>query len=479
MKKHFILILIACFAIAGQVMAALPVTPSTDTGEGAHWYRIKNLRAAGGGRGAYIKAADYDAEAVMDYADNSDHFLWCFVGDETSGFQVYNKALLNNGARLITVDNGTMGDWGAIKVVSSETAWTYSWSIKNDDGYYGIVSGMPVKGNVYIHGMNDFHIIFYGNTAKEGGCAWAFEDATIPITVDFSTLIAVINEYTAKVDADKADPTTAEEYAEVIALFETAIATAQAVVDNPAATQLNVSVAIDVLKKANNEYRLGFIALPFTISEGENWAWYKIHNERRAVDGYLTYGNNVLETTAEANSDNQLWAFKGNNNTGIHIYNKANLVNGGELIYANGVFTISSTSWSGVWKVDRKIDGGFYYYGICNTKGVYDGEYVPNDFFHGTLTGGIVLYGFGDPGSSWNFIATSANSINTPGGLGAVSIFARDGVIYVNGATGTVSVFSITGKNVGAFDAGKPYTIKEKGIYIVRVNGKAFKVMVQ
>jgi hypothetical protein len=479
MKKHFILILIACFAIVGQGMAAIPVTPSTDTGAGAHWYRIKNLRATETGRGAYVKADSYESEAIMDYASTADNFLWCFVGSEAGGFQIYNKALLNNGARLISVDNGTMGDWGAIKVVSSGTTWNYSWSIQNDGGYYGIVSGMSVKGNTYIHGMNDQHIIFYGSTALDGGCAWVFEDATNPVTVDFSNLIALISEYTTKVNADKANPATAEKYAEVISAFEAAIAAAQIVVDNSASTQSNVNTAIETLKKANNEYRLGFITLPFTISEGENWIWYKIQNERRAAIGYLTYNNSVLETTSSTDSDNQLWAFTGNNSAGINIYNKANLTSGKKLIYADGNLTISSASWTGVWKVDRRIEGGLYFYGICNTKGVYDAGYVPNDFIHGMLEGGVVFYGFGDSGSLWNFISASPNSINTPNESGAVSVFARDGVIYVNGAEGTVSVFSVNGRNIAVFDAKKSYDIKEKGIYIVRVNNKAYKVAVQ
>ena len=188
MKKKILYLLITCFVIMAEniVQAAIPITPSTNTGEGAVWYRIKNSRALSQGRAAYMKADNYDTPAVMADITESDNFLWCFVGDETNGFQIYNKALLANDSRLVSVEGGN----GAAKVVSAVTPWEYTWAIHDDDGSFGLLPGTTANpgsatNNNYLHGTLDNGIIFYGHSATEGGSAWIFEDATIPVTVDF------------------------------------------------------------------------------------------------------------------------------------------------------------------------------------------------------------------------------------------------------------------------------------------------------
>lgn len=192
---------------------------------------------------------------------------------------------------------------------------------------YGLLPGTATNDN-YLHGTLDIGIIFYGHTATEGGCAWIFEDASQEIVVDFSALIALIEEYTIKVNNDKSNPATAEKYAEGISAFEAAIAIAQAVVDDPSSTQSNVSAALNNLKKASYQYSLALIDLPFTISTDDNMVWYKVKNVRRAAEGYLTNDGTGVITAAKEESDNQLWAFTGNNITGVNIYNKANMENG-------------------------------------------------------------------------------------------------------------------------------------------------------
>ena len=473
MKRNlFLLIAFIMLISQNALLAALPVTPSTDTGAGATWYRIKNLRAADGGKAAYMKAEAYNQAVIMADIDDADNFLWCFVGNETDGFQIYNKAFLENGARLISVEGGN----GTAQLAPTDTEWNHSWLIKDDNGLYGLLPGTATNDN-YLHGTLDIGIIFYGHTATEGGCAWIFEDASQEIVVDFSALIALIEEYTIKVNNDKSNPATAEKYAEGISAFEAAIAIAQAVVDDPSSTQSNVSAALNNLKKASYQYSLALIDLPFTISTDDNMVWYKVKNVRRAAEGYLTNDGTGVITAAKEESDNQLWAFTGNNITGVNIYNKANMENGAKMIYSDGKFVVSSSSWDGAWKIDRRIDDGSFFYGICNANGSYDNDYKINDFMHGMLDGNLVFYGFGDFGSLYEFEKYGTDAVE---GISAndVLVYAANGMVFVKGSDTQAKIISVSGQT-DVFNADEPYTVSAKGIYIVQVEGKAYKVAVQ
>lgn len=480
--KRILFILISCFAMISTNMLQaqlpnLPITPSTDTGSGAHWYRIKNHRNASNGYAAYLKATDINSNVTQEFPDNSDNFLWCFVGDNTTGFQIYNKAFLADGARLITSGSGV---YAAIKVATSATQWDYSWTFAYGSFYTLHPSNIfDADGTspLYLNGADRGSSTFFWNLADVGS-AWVFEDGSINISVDFSLLTELINTCTAQLDADKGDSQKATLYANAISIYDAAISAAQAVVDNPSSTQSNVNAAVNTLKIARTNYALAFVALPFTLSEGSNMVWYKIINQRRDTQldgtGYLTYDNGVLSQTAATESDNQLWAFTGDNTTGINIFNKANLADG-KLIY-NGGFTISNATWSGAWKINTR-DG---YYGICNANGQYDPSFNPNDYFHGLNTagasGGVVLYGFLDSGSLWSFVAGPITTIDK-NSASKITVFCHDGAIFVNGAKGMASIVSMTGASA-TFDTQKPYNVRG-GIYLVRVNGETYKVMVK
>lgn len=484
MNKRFFYSLFVLLIISQSfIYATVPITPSTDTGASAQWYRLKNVRAVSQGRAAYLKADNYDVDAVMADFIESDNYLWCFIPDATNGaYQIYNKALLADGARLISFwGSGN----GSVKVEKSTTSWAYSWDLKDDNGSYGLLPGTNASpgsatSNNYLHGTLDVAIIFYGHIATEGGSAWIFEDASVTVTVDFSQLTSLIATCTTQVNTDKADSQKAIKYASAITAYETAIATAQVVANNSTSSQANVNSATVELKKAINDYHLGCIDLPFTVSQGTNMVWYKIINVRRDDSGlgYLTYYNDVLSTTALTTADNQLWAFTGNNVAGVNVYNKSNQTAGAKLIYSDNAFKISDSSWNGVWKVDSRIDGSFNYYGICNAKGVYDLNFVPNDFFHGVLEGGIVFYGFSDFGSLWRFAPETPAAIKTTDATSDIHVFSHNGVISVNGYKGMASIVSMTGVTA-TFDTQKPYNTGGKGIYIIRVNSKAYKVIVK
>jgi len=103
--KKFIMISMACFfAVLGlnaQVAPEeLPFTVSTNTTDGAVWYMIRAIKTAGSEDGTWdvsinglggspqIKWNSFDPTTAAEGQQ------FCFIGDNTTGFQVYNKMCL-------------------------------------------------------------------------------------------------------------------------------------------------------------------------------------------------------------------------------------------------------------------------------------------------------------------------------------------------------------------------------------------------
>jgi hypothetical protein len=470
--KKLLLLLIACFSLTliNTANAELPFTPSTDTGSGAHWYRLKNQTLTDRGLLNYLKAVDYGVDVCMDYLEDTDFFLFCFVGDETTGFQIYNKALLGDDAKLIT----TFSSWlnPIVPAKSSESqewdengyAWTFnqnSYLLVEKDGapfYFRAPYDMPgVAATISPYGGDD--------------AIWTFEDPSTPVAVDKSKLETLIEECNSKLTADKENEDLYPKFEAGMVAFEAAIAAAQAVVDNTEITQAEVGVAIEALQKAKTNYRVALLDLPFTSSEEDNRIWYTI--QEYTSEKYLSYdaGKNEATVNSTATDDNELWAFEGDNVTGITIYNKEA---GNEVILTgigSGSNFVMSASWDGVWKID--YNGS--YYGILNANGKYKDDYSFDAYVILQYGVNLLFYGFVNEGC-WIFAPENKTGFE-PAFTSDLQVFARNGNVYVKGAKGTASIVSLTGTTT-VFDAAKPYNVGQKGLYIVRVDGKNFKVIV-
>ncbi|MFA5044340.1 MAG: hypothetical protein WC542_00225 [Paludibacter sp.] len=480
MKKSILFILISCFAMISTnlVQAELPVF-STNATTDAHWYRMKNAYLPTIPQPGYLKA-NADGSLSRANADATDDFLFCFVGDETNGFQIYNKAL---GAELVVT---TLADWFNLIVVSSTpTFWTagnYIWTFDANSNLKFMDSN---NTSWYFRAPNDRLTV--GATYYGGGDAvWNFEDSSTPIVVDKSALITLIAACNTQVNGDKADSQKATTFATSIATFEGTIAAAQAIVDNANATADDVTNAVVTLNYARTNYNMALVVLPFTLSTEGHMVWYKVINHGRDVvdqTGFLTYDGSNLIQTAATTADNQLWAFVGDNINGMNMYNKADFTDfsGVKLIH-NGNFTMSADAWSGIWKVNSRIVDVTTYYGIFNANGAYI-NFLPDNYFFGYgggTTGNVVYYGFADAGCIWSFAAASTGGTTSldKNNTSKISVFSHDGIISVTGAKGMATIVTMTGATA-TFDTQKPYNVGGKGIYIVRVNGEVLKVIVK
>ena len=85
MKKTFIL---SAFMLITAAMQALPFVPTTNPNyPPVHWYFLKT-----GGRFVYASPGDNADIAASTTSKNEDAYYWCFVGNSSSGYRIFNRA---------------------------------------------------------------------------------------------------------------------------------------------------------------------------------------------------------------------------------------------------------------------------------------------------------------------------------------------------------------------------------------------------
>jgi hypothetical protein len=217
----------------------------------------------------------------------------------------------------------------------------------------------------------------------------------------------------------------------------------------------------------------------FSTNTTDGAVWYRIKSFRSTNAGIVNYATHIGDGALKSEyldeeSDAQLFAFIGDTD-GFDVYNKSYLDNGAKAIN-NGVVTISSEEWTNKWKVVKTENPE-------ETYAIYDAVLGTDKCWHATMFDwqgyAIVIYGIGDSGSFLTF-----EKVDTGTGIAKiktgsdVNVFSRDRTIYVQGAKGNMTITSLTGASV-TVDAKTPYFVKSTGIYIVRVNGEAHKVIVK
>jgi hypothetical protein len=104
---------------------------------------------------------------------------------------------------------------------------------------------------------------------------WTFEDATTTVPIETGFLENLIQTATAKIAS--AD----EKFAAIIAKYSTAVAAAQAVLDNQSHTQTAIDTQIPILQRAEYLYDVTAFDLPFmpsTAPDDPDVKWYLLNN---------------------------------------------------------------------------------------------------------------------------------------------------------------------------------------------------------
>jgi hypothetical protein len=151
MKRNLLLSAVLATALGA---AALPfeVTTINSDGtfaDGTKWYTLR-LAAAG----YYIHDVGSDAtylplnQVTTEFADAD---LWCFTGNDTDGYQIYNKAVGSEkmlaGPTSVTSDGNTGGSSYAILKAAGDASYVYQWqfttsSSLTDESYYLNLKGI-------------------------------------------------------------------------------------------------------------------------------------------------------------------------------------------------------------------------------------------------------------------------------------------------------------------------------------------------
>lgn len=154
------------------------VTPEanlTTTGATIYWYHIKANQTKG-----YLNykssATDYPVQSDVTLG-SGDEFQWCFVGDDTNGYKIYNKASQQymyaadrtNGTAFTMSTTGTAFDIKNNTVGTNSKGGLYSFLIHG--------STTAVLNNY--SGGNLIRVYNNGNYSTAGGCAYTVSTADV------------------------------------------------------------------------------------------------------------------------------------------------------------------------------------------------------------------------------------------------------------------------------------------------------------
>jgi hypothetical protein len=482
-----------------SALGVFAITPSTDTGEGAVWYSIKTYE------GKYVTVNNIGGEFKWANKDTQDpKQLWCFIGNEAEGYSIYNKyAVAERGqdggkvifnvdtwasTKLPGIQNGAMADANLWELGGK--VWHIATSEISD-----IIFGIYFEVNdVRYYWQCNHSQIEYGNSFPGTSGGWesfVFErvdGGEEPVPAAAELLDTFIKKCEIELSAAKTDPAFAEQFADAIDTFEAAINAAKAVLVNSASTEAELTAALEALK-------LSEVAFKLAVTPVSSIVWYHLKNMRYSQYAILgNFGGEIKWTGAkDLNEPRQIWGFEGNDVSGYNLYNQY-AVNvkgeeGGKVVFnidtwmpgnnpalpgvVNGSMA-QSEIWADcgkVWHLDKSVAGktGIYVERASNGMRYYwysqDSQVMYSDVY-----GGWEQFEF-EP-------LIPGTSIKLPNNVDNVIVYSREGSIYVQGAEGKVTITSLTGASI-SIDAKSSYYVGTKGIYIVKANNKAYKILVQ
>lgn len=207
MRKRILPLLLALCGTATASWADTPVKVTTVTGdsfaEGTHWYYLsigtQGFRISDNRNNPFITLGG----TRRGTADN----VWCFVGNETDGYMIYN---MNAGTKKAlaapTEMKGTTGGESFAYLVSTDelpSGYTNRWDIKAADTKYGIKNGFYISE----HGADaktlnnrDRKLAFW-STGKDAGSTIAITPVIDETNVGEMTIDLTTGTFTASNDA--------------------------------------------------------------------------------------------------------------------------------------------------------------------------------------------------------------------------------------------------------------------------------------
>ncbi len=207
MKKNLLFLFALLLSVAGltakaQVVFQTSSAPSeSDWASDTHWYRI----LCNDGQGWLSTGSGYvsseNLRLTNTTTDTSDNGLWCVVGDDSNGYQFYNKA---SGVTKTLGMTGSEGSAHAKMYTASDattnsaTTTFYKVTSSASSVTNGFCFRMASSGNNYWNNRNSGDLALWNNADATNvtGSAFTFYDASLADPTTLFTYVATVSDIT-------------------------------------------------------------------------------------------------------------------------------------------------------------------------------------------------------------------------------------------------------------------------------------------
>lgn len=181
-NTRFKSLLFGLFCVAGTAQAGVPFEPTTivkgQFAEGTKWYTMtigSGLRISDNGSADHIKLG-----GAMTTEDEN---LWCFVGDDTKGYRIFNKQAGPGKALTAPTTMSGNNDGSSFAILKDTIVaggftnlWDFKEATKKSDG-----GELTVKGVYYVneHGRDRASYILNNRNSKLAFWSGGFDDGSV------------------------------------------------------------------------------------------------------------------------------------------------------------------------------------------------------------------------------------------------------------------------------------------------------------
>ena len=393
-KFTFLFFMLCCFCTSVKAQYfEVSDAPGTDWAANTKWYLMKL------GNGSYLSLnTDYvdDAGALKTGVStkpskDDEKSLWCIVGNETDGYQFYNKSAGVSQVMGVTGSEASARTkmYDASSLTSDVTA-TFMRATSYLSGNYDC---FRLKGsdNNYFNSRDNYLALWnsawavsgWGGSGGDAGSGFKFESIDlISVTYEYYINGALYKSMTQEQEKNSACSAPALDYV-TISGYD---------VESVGETDCTVKVTC-----SEN--------LPFFVSASDlsttYWYTWKMHsNQPKAIsysteEGKMTYADRTSDVTL-VNDDANLWCITGNLISGFKLYNKG-VGSAQTLSYASGDPVMASAEENNSWSLVKSTANNEWYCFVKPGGG--------NDKLNLNLTDGCVSYWQNpDAGSSCYFM---------------------------------------------------------------------------
>ena len=449
------------------------ILPVLSTAGNDKWYFIQGTRPAN----TYI--TDNTANAFITDAAviPNDTQLWKLVANtngSANGFALVNKAT----GEYINADIAATAELQSIATMP-----TNNLKFVASDIYTNKVVRFWIENEAGSTPALRFHAGGTGNSSRlmnytgdrYDNSSWLFLDYAVALKVFLQT--AITDAQNALVNIPEGTDIGQNPASERTTLSN-AITAAQAVYNDPAASESAIINATSTLNAATAVYKTAASNLQRLLSATTGrYRFYRFNNRNYDTNDILTVNGVATDGTGtpvcqnkDTNPDSEMWVFQVNEaNDAVKIISPVAMKAIKEYDYQNSAKLVDITE--GSWFRMTQIENTYWAFGNTFISDAYTGYH----FLHCNSSRSLVSWDVAGNASHWTleFVKEDVmTGVNTQLNQPAYTIRTVNNVITVDGVE-NFDVFSISGQKLNKLQSVR------SGLYIVKIGNQSFKVNVQ